>query len=325
MKFSSYFTILLLLFPLLFILSGCESGNGLESEGPKRLELADPFILLVDTTYYAYGTHGASNGFVVYTSTDLLEWEKSPNYILHKDNVSGNDKFWAPEVYYIESIGKYVMYYSSEEHLYCATANSPLGPFKQERDTPLLEDLNIDPTLLILPDGKAYIYYAKTANGGNTIWCSELGKDYQSIVPGTSRLCIYPSQQWENFPVNEGPEVIECEGNYYMLFSGNGYACPDYGIGVAMAHHPQGPWYKWENNPILQFPMINGITFEGSGHNCLFFDRDKNLKTGFHVHSSPGESNSRFVVLASLILPNRTDQTISVSTDYIIPHVKTNR
>lgn len=325
MKILSHITIFFFFISLPFILSGCENVNDFESDEPKRLELADPFILLVDTTYYAYGTHDSNNGFLVYTSSNLVEWEAHPQHILHKNDVSGNAKFWAPEVYYIESLGKYIIYYSSDEQLYCATSSSPLGPFSQERAAPLLDDLNIDPNLLILPDGKAYIYYAKTANGGNTIWCSQLGADYQSIVPGTSHLCIYPSQKWENTPVNEGPEVIEFEGNYYMLFSGNGYGYPDYGIGVAMAHHPQGPWYKWENNPILQFPMINGITFEGSGHNCIFFDRDKKLKTAFHVHPTPGQSDPRFVVLASLILPDGDDKSISVSTDYIIPYVKNNR
>ena len=40
------------------------------------LPLADPFILLHNNTYYAYGTH-ADNGIEVYTSDDLKHWKYS--------------------------------------------------------------------------------------------------------------------------------------------------------------------------------------------------------------------------------------------------------
>ena len=40
----------------------------------KSVPLGDPFILLHDGTYYAYGTH-AADGIEVYTSKDLRKWK----------------------------------------------------------------------------------------------------------------------------------------------------------------------------------------------------------------------------------------------------------
>ena len=50
-----------------------------------KLPIADPFILLHEGTYYAYGT-GGTNGFRVYTSKDLRHWRQG-GYALSKENV----------------------------------------------------------------------------------------------------------------------------------------------------------------------------------------------------------------------------------------------
>ena len=39
-----------------------------------QLPLADPYVLVENNTYYAYGTH-SDHGIEVYTSTDLKNWE----------------------------------------------------------------------------------------------------------------------------------------------------------------------------------------------------------------------------------------------------------
>lgn len=92
-----------------------------------QVPLADPYILLEGDTYYAYGTNDA-NGIRCYTSTDLKYW-KYRGLALNKVNTTETQWFWAPEVYHVGD--KYIMYYSANEHLYAATAKSPLGPFRQ--------------------------------------------------------------------------------------------------------------------------------------------------------------------------------------------------
>ena len=73
--------------------------------------LGDPFIMLHDGTYYAYGTH-ADDGIEVYTSDDLKTW-KYKGMALQKKDVWADRWFWAPEVYEVN--GKFYMYYSADE------------------------------------------------------------------------------------------------------------------------------------------------------------------------------------------------------------------
>lgn len=77
------------------------------------VHLADPFILLFEDTYFAYGT-GASDGIEVMISKDLKQWSRVNNdcggLALHKNDSYGDKWFWAPEVYYIND--KFYMYYS---------------------------------------------------------------------------------------------------------------------------------------------------------------------------------------------------------------------
>lgn len=286
------------------------------------MELADPFILVTDSVYYAYGTYSnnADEGFRVYKSTNLMQWELCEGYALNKKDVWGEGEFWAPEVYWIESLDKYIMYYSAEERLCCAISDNPTGPFQSNRK-PLLPGKNIDPNLLRTSQGEAYLYYAKTTNIGNTIWCSRLTEDFQNIIPNTEVNCISPSQEWEIDYINEGPEVLEHKGKYYMMFSGNGYSKPFYGIGLATSDSPTGPWMKYDHNPILQYPVYKGITYEGAGHNCLFTDHDGIPRTVFHVHPKPGIPDPRILIIATFKFPEDQEEEIKILDDYKLPYV----
>ncbi|MGN1256591.1 MAG: family 43 glycosylhydrolase, partial [Bacteroidaceae bacterium] len=92
-----------------------------------QVPLADPYILLEDGTYYAYGTYDA-DGIRCYSSTDLKYW-RYRGLALSKSNTTENRWFWAPEVYHVGN--RYIMYYSANEHLYAATSLKPTGPFRQ--------------------------------------------------------------------------------------------------------------------------------------------------------------------------------------------------
>ena len=65
--------------------------------GAGSVPLADPYILLDNGTYYAYGTH-SDTGIEVYTSNDLKTWKYS-GLALKKGDAWGSKWFWAPEVY----------------------------------------------------------------------------------------------------------------------------------------------------------------------------------------------------------------------------------
>ena len=235
---------LLLLTTALFV--GCSSsdpnGNDLPDFSlPTPIPLADPYILYDNGMYYLYGT-GSGDGIAVAISKDMKKWEWPENtkyYLaLHKDDSYGTYYFWAPEVYKIGD--KFLMYYSSQEHICAAWGESPLGPFKQIEKKPMREQKSIDNHLFIDDDGKPYLFWVHY-DGGQQVWVAELEDDYMTIIPGTEKKCISPYQDWETIwaTVNEGPFVLKHKGKYYLSYSANTYESQHYAVGYAVSDSRQ--------------------------------------------------------------------------------------
>ena len=282
------------LFALFVVLSGLSiSLDGRNDHKSSIIPFADPFILYEDGLYYLYGT-GSDNGIPVVVSKDMKTWEwpegNKKHLALHKKDSYGKKWFWAPEVYRVGD--RYIMYYSAEEHICMAESDSPLGPFRQTVKKPMREQNGIDNHLFINQDGTPYLYWVNF-NDGNEVCVAKLEQDLATIIPGTEKFCIRMSQDWEKVwpSVNEGPFVIFHEGKYYMTYSANSYECPEYGVGVAVADNPEGPWVKYDSNPVLQ--SVKGL--EGVGHHALFKDAKGRDRIVFHSHNAPGKVQPRII------------------------------
>lgn len=262
------------------------------------VEFGDPFILNDHGTYYLYGTFDAQKGIKVFRSKDLKKWTgpvgASGGFALMKGDVWGNTNFWAPEVYRFDN--RYYMFFSVEEHIAVATSDKPTGPFVQEKKEPLLPSKAIDTHLFIDSDGKKYLYYVAFTNG-NVVWMCELNDDLLSVKDNTVRKCIEAEQKWEFSKkepvakVNEGPFVLKHNGTYYLVYSANHFACPDYAIGYATAPAPGGPWTKYEGNPIVS----SSERYTGPGHCAFFTDRKGRLNIVYHSHFSSVNVQPRIV------------------------------
>lgn len=316
--------LLLLLYPFSTLIScGSDSEKNIpEPEKPKdpitvlspTVPLADPFILFYDDLYYIYGTN-VGNGFDVYFSKDLEYWERASALALSHTNSYGETWYWAPEVYYVEKEKKFYMYYSTEEHICVATADSPLGPFKQDEKKPIREEKGIDTSVFFDEDGKAYLYFV-LFNDGNVIWCAELEDNLKNIKEETLIQCFKAEEPWELIQpkVVEGPSVIKQNGTYYMIYSANGYTSHDYAVGFATSDSPFGPWKKYEGNPVLH--KYGGLY--GVGHGAPFYDKEGKTRYVFHAHKSETEVHSRnsFVVDMSV-----KDGIISLGGNLVRPMV----
>ncbi|MDS1032991.1 glycoside hydrolase family 43 protein [Porphyromonadaceae sp. NP-X] len=280
--------------------------------GQQKLPLADPFILCYENKYYAYGTSDP-DGIVVYTSDDLKFWTKQSNLALHKNNSYADRWFWAPEVYFIN--GQFYMYYSADEHICVATSSSPLGPFVQDIQQPMFEEKGIDNSLFIDDDGTPYLFFVRFTDG-NAIWMAELEKDYKTIKTNTLHLCFAANTSgWEADmgKVNEGPFCIKHNGLYYLTYSANDYRSQKYGVGYAYTDNISGGWVKNPNNPILQKP--DGLY--GTGHHCLFTDKDGQLRMAFHAHHSETEVNPREMYTTSVeFVPGNRRDVLTVGPGY---------
>lgn len=305
------------LFLVIITLSAsCSKAQSNKEENPKNLvKFGDPFIMLYDGIYYAYGTN-AADGIEVYTSDNLEYWKKEKELALKSADSWGGRWFWAPEVYYIKDKAKFFMYYSANEHICVATSDSPLGPFRQEIKKPMIEDeKTIDNTLFVDDDGKPYLYFDRF-NDGLNIWVAALEDDFQTIKPETLKKCIHVSQPWEEvWPrVNEGAFVIKHNGIYYMTYSGNSYESPFYGVGYATSESPAGPWKKYEGNPILQKPG----NLVGVGHSAFFKDKNGKLRIVFHAHNSTSNIHPRTMHIAEAEFSDDALPVLRISTNNII-------
>ena len=314
---------------LLCILLVCNGKSGaMEKEGNNapekkvsvesdRLPIADPYVMLYNNKYYAYGTGGTTKGegFACFSSDDLKNWKREGQALSAADSY-GKWGFWAPEVYYIESKKKFYMFYSVEEHVCVATSDSPLGPFVQDEKKPIREEKGVDTSVFFDEDGKAYLYFVRFTNG-NVIWCAELKDNLKEIKEETLTQCVEATEPWELVfgKVAEGPSIVKQGGLYYMFYSANDFRSQDYAVGYATSDSPFGPWRKSEKNPLLH--KVEELV--GTGHGAPFLDRSGGYRYIFHAHKSRTEVNQRNSYIIDMYLAGK--ERVSIGGGLIRPEV----
>ena len=81
------------------------------------------------------------------------------------------------------------------------------------------------------------------------IRAQRLADDGASLI-GEPTLVLSNDLDWEGHLI-EGPFVTRQQGRYWLFYAGNDFATPAYGIGVAVAEHPLGP-YRKQSEPLLK-------------------------------------------------------------------------
>jgi GH43 family beta-xylosidase len=275
---------------------------------------ADPFVLKVGDTYYAYGT-GATpleadgRAFPALRSSDLAHWQYLGGVL---PPMSGVSAYWAPEVAHHE--GKFYLYFSAalgegdESHrLRVAIADSPIGPF-QDSGITLLPDVGfaIDASPFRDPKtGQWYLFFATdytddkpygtgaavvkmkdmlTTDGPPTI-VNRASSDWHVYEKNRD----YKGKVWDAWHTVEGPFVVFHENRYWCFYSGGRWSGEGYGVGFAVADDPMGPWRDdfAAHGPIVLKgipgqvigPGHNSVTIAPDGHShvMVYHAWDKNL------------------------------------------------
>ena len=234
---------------------------------------ADPGVLRDGAEYVVACTSGsASNAFPMHTSTDLVNWKPAGDIFPSAQKPSwASGDFWAPEIHHVGA--HYVAYFTARHKdgrlsIGAATAPSALGPFT-DLGQPLVHDATmgmIDPTEFD-GGGTPYLVWKEDGNAvgqATPIHGQALSADGASLV-GARTTLITNDQGWEGGVV-EGPWVVARGGSYYLFYSGNAYSNGTYGVGVARASSPLGPYQK-AGAPIL---TTDGA-WVGPGH-CSVID-----------------------------------------------------
>ena len=250
----------------LFMSSGCvQKGSNKSIEPktdpePKQINnpiikdkfTADPAALVYNDTVYLYAGHDEApndfnfyrmNEWLVYSSTDLINWTEHPVPLKTSDFDWAKGDAWAAQV--TERNGKFYWYVTVEhgtipgKSIGVAVSDSPTGPFKDAIGKALItNDMttghtditwdDIDPTVFTDDDGQAYLYW------GNTVCYWAKLKENMVEIDGEIHTVDLP-----NF--TEAPWIHKHDDWYYLSYA---YQFPEK-TAYAMSKSITGPWeYK---------------------------------------------------------------------------------
>jgi GH43 family beta-xylosidase len=81
------------------------------------------------------------------------------------------------------------------------------------------------------------------------VWGQRMADDGSALI-GEPTMVLCNDLAWEGHLI-EGPFVARQQDRYWLFYAGNDFASPAYGIGVAVADHPLGPYMK-QTDPLLK-------------------------------------------------------------------------
>lgn len=245
-----------------FGVSNCVQGRSYTN--PVKLSTADPGAMAWGGKFYVVSTSG-NPSFNIYESDDMVNWQWANAAVFDGTHPWGVDRFWAPELHRVNN--KFYVYYSAGDangklRIGVATADAITGPYK-DYGRPIVTDGDsdvIDINFFHDDDGRQYLYWKRDKT--SQIMAQEVAADGVTLV-GSPQVMAQPSLDWEQNSM-EGPWVMKKDGQYYMFYSGSVFYADTYGIGVARAASPLGPWVK-KGDPILR----SGDRWKGPGHNSV--------------------------------------------------------
>ncbi len=268
----------------------------------------DPTAIVKNNTLYLYTGHDEAppgveeyimNEWLLFSSKDLITWHE------HPVPLRAMDFKWASGDAYASCVIGYdhkYYWFVSVSHAFkngkaigVAVSTSPTGPFEDAIGVPLIthdmlpvsksEKANLDPSVLIDDDGKAYIFW-----GNGICYFARLNESLTKIT-GTIRTIDLPFFE-------EGSHIHKRNGWYYLSY---GYDLPEK-VAYAMSRNINGPWeFKGllndvPENCITNRPCIidfrgrnyfiyhNGILPEGGSHqrsvciDTLHFNADDTIR-----------------------------------------------
>lgn len=135
------------------------------------------------------------------------------------------------------------------------------------------------------------------------VYAQQLSPDGSRLI-GEPKKVIENDQLWEAHLI-EGMWVTKQQGKYYLFYSGNDFSTTQYGIGVAIADSPLGP-YKKMPEPLLR----STAEWSAPGHPSIATGPDGETYIFFHAYK-PGQAGyKKFRSLLSALLVFEKDKVL---------------
>ena len=274
---------------------------------PYDQNFADPAIIEVDGTFYAYATTTGGASMPVMTSTDLETW-------IARGDALGTGPAWAPTIAVGWSVwapsvvelptGGFLAAFAAETGtpgrrcIALATASSPLGPFTAFGSSPFVcePDPNgaLDPFLvvddhdvpwLIWKNEGVPVGHPSQSSRRTGFWSRRLTDSGTAWRAGSSVHFLMETTElvrpWQGTVV-ENPSMVAWDDAWFLAYSANRYDSTGYATGWAVCTSPGGPCREPSVEPLL----VTDAERVGPGGPAAFVHDDV-LHLGYHGWNPP--------------------------------------
>lgn len=253
----------------------------------------DPWLLYFQSFYYLTTTqHNCLRMWKASTLAGLAEAE--PVLIWQDDNPSRNQQVWAAEFHRFGEC--WYMYYTASDgndrhhqiYVLESEGDDPMGPYHFKAQ--ITDEWAIDPGILSLPDGRLYFLWTSSEDRANVLSIAPMSNPWTISDPKV--VISRPTLPWERhgFPVNEAPEILQKNGQIFLIYSACDTGTPDYCLGMLTASvdadllNPE----SWQKSPEPVFSRSDADGVYGPGHNGFFSSPDGTEDwIVYHARTSP--------------------------------------
>jgi len=252
-------------------------------------DFADPFVLAVAGGFVAVATNHHGVNVQVRESPDLRSWQSRPDGLPVLPGWATGGWTWSPSV--IERDGTFVLWYvvreprSGRQAISTALSGDPRGPYTDSSSGPAMFQLDqggsIDPSPFVDTDGQTYLLWKADANAlgrPSSLWAQRLSVDGRELEGAAVRIAVH-DRRWER-PLVEAPSLLHADGRYWLMYSAGWWESAGYGMGLAVASHPLGPYEKLSRHRPWVRSDREGA---GPGGQETFVDDNGSVRLAYHA------------------------------------------
>lgn len=270
---------------------------------------ADPWAFYYKGDYYYMQTIG--HRLVLWKTKDLAELPSAKRKTIWKPpaGTAYSHNIWAPEIHRIKN--KWYVYFAAdngqnETHRMYVLENKNKDPFKGEW---IFKGKIASPSDKWAIDGSVFKYkkqwymiwsgWEGDINGQQNIYIAKMKNPW--TIEGKRVKISSPTYSWEthgdlsgdpgHVNVNEGPEILQHQGDVFLIYSASGCWTDFYALGMMKLINKNDllnplSWKKYPE-PVFKQSPENGVY--APGHNSFFKSPDgKQYWILYHANDHPG-------------------------------------
>lgn len=249
---------------------------------------SDPWMVHYDGQYYLAATTWSATsqpGLTMKHGATIQELkDTAPETIYSDENPERCCNFWAPEFFLLDGPNgpRWYFYYSGgpsnccddqRMHVLESASTDPMGPYTYKaRLHDSIDGWAIDHTVLEL-DGALYLLFSAWDHTNQNIYIAPMSDPW--TISSDRVLISTPDYAWEKQDgrVNEGPEILQRDGQTFVIYSASACWGPNYKLGMLTFKGGEPLDAKsWVKSPEPVFETANGVY--GPAHNGFFKSPD---------------------------------------------------